>query len=90
MVTAITPGKQVSQIISRQKIAVLKLDELTKIDIDYRYAKQNNRNVKIQLSFSSASNHTVDIFWECNFPSTRVRLVGKAWCIYYTRSVSIQ
>ena len=69
MIAAITPGKQASQIISRQKIADLKLVERTQIDIiDYRYSKQINRNVEFQpLPFSSACDRTVDIFWEMSF-----------------------
>lgn len=69
MIATITPGKQVSRSISRQKMADLKLVELTKIDIiDYRYAKLVNRKIEFQpLPFSSARDRKVDIFWEMSF-----------------------
>ena len=69
MIASITPWKEVSRIISRQKIADLKLVELTKIDIiDYRYAKHISRNIDFQpLTLSSACDRTVDIFWEMSF-----------------------
>ena len=44
MIAAITPGKQVSRGIPRQKTADLKLVEMTKIDIiDKRFSKHVNR-----------------------------------------------
>ena len=44
MIAAITPGKQISHGIPRQKTAVLKLVEMTKIEIiDYRFSKHINR-----------------------------------------------
>ncbi|KAI3379074.1 hypothetical protein SNEBB_002215 [Seison nebaliae] len=69
MIATITPGNQVSRIISRQKMADLKLVELTKIDIiDYRYAKHISRNIDFQpLTLSSACDRTVDILWEMSF-----------------------
>ena len=69
MIATITPGKQVSRIIPRKKMADLKLVELTEIDIvDYRYAKHIRRNIDFQPpTLSSACDRTVDIFWEMSF-----------------------
>ena len=64
MVAAITPGKQANHIISRQKMAEVKLVELTSIDIiDYHSLNNVNREVEFQgLPFYSTCYRTVDIF----------------------------
>ena len=81
MIAAITPGKQVSHGIPRQKTADLKLVEMTKIDIfDYRFSKHVNR-CKEFLSVpytSDVCDRKVDILWEMSFRFIKVCPVGKA------------
>ena len=70
MIAAITPGKQVSHGIPRQKTADLKVVEMTKIDIiEYRYAQHVNRNIEFQsLPYTSnVCDCKVDICWEMSF-----------------------
>ncbi|CAJ1064633.1 hypothetical protein SNEBB_002215, partial [Xyrichtys novacula] len=70
MIAAITPGKQVSYGIPRQKMAELKVVERTKIDIiEYRYTLHVNRNIEFQaLSYTSdVCDRKVDICWEMSF-----------------------
>lgn len=84
MIAAITQVKQISCIISRRKLSDLKLVKLIKIDII-------DHSIDFQpITFSSTCGCTVDVFRDCLFASTRVNLVGKAWCIYWIRNVSIR
>ena len=72
MIAAITPGKQATHGIPRQKMADLKLVEMTNIDIiDYRFAKHVIRNIEFQ-SLPNTTSHDVfdrkvDICWEMSF-----------------------
>ena len=66
IITAKTPGKQVSIFIPRQRVADLNLVELAKITIqDYRYTKHIKCLLKFQpLQQLRFCERTVDSFWE--------------------------
>jgi len=70
IIAAITPGKQVSHAIPRQKTADLKLVEMTKIDIiDYRFSEHVSRSIEFQsIPYTSdVCDRKVDIFWQMSF-----------------------
>ena len=66
MMAAITPGKQVSQTISRRKLWDLHITDLTKVDVkEYRFSAHSRRCIKFQpLSFFEAADHMIDVLWE--------------------------
>ena len=66
MIAAITPGKQVSQTIQRQKRVDLNVLKEAKVDIkDYRFVKHVRRNVKcMHLPLICDIDHKIDILWE--------------------------
>ena len=60
MIAAITPGKQATHGILRQKMADLKLVEMTNIDIDYCFPKHVIRNIEFQCLPNTTSHDVFD------------------------------
>ena len=82
MIAAITPGKQATHGILRQKMADLKLVEMTNIDIDYCFPKHVIRNIEFQSLQTPHLMISLIAKWtfaeNCRFVSTRALQAGKA------------
>ena len=69
MIAAVTPGRQVSYTILRQKLCELKLTNETKIPIkEYHFSKHALCHIQFQpLPMLNDEDHRIDLLWELSF-----------------------